>query len=121
MIFPCLWLQVPACVFLADYVYACRAVPIGRTSNIEFTNWQLADIHKTFKSIDFWNLAGRAGRLAKELQGNVFCVKHDERDWDKFDFLHERETQLVPAVFERITHNLQKKKLSNDKISQVLR
>lgn len=64
--------------------------------------------HKTFKSIDFWNLAGRAGRLAKELQGNVFCVKHDERDWDKFDFLHERETQLVPAVFERITHNLQK-------------
>ena len=63
---------------------------------------------KTFKPIDFWNLAGRAGRLAKELQGNVFCVRHDERDWNKFDFLHERETQLVPAIYERITHNVQK-------------
>ena len=27
------------------------------------------------KSIDFWNLAGRAGRMSRELQGNVFCIK----------------------------------------------
>ncbi|MGD1818805.1 MAG: DEAD/DEAH box helicase [Pleomorphochaeta sp.] len=25
-------------------------------------------------SIDFWNLAGRAGRLSKDLSGNIFCV-----------------------------------------------
>lgn len=26
------------------------------------------------KGIDFWNLAGRAGRLTKDLSGNIFCV-----------------------------------------------
>ena len=24
--------------------------------------------------IDFWNLAGRAGRLSKDISGNIFCV-----------------------------------------------
>ena len=24
--------------------------------------------------IDFWNLAGRAGRLTKDISGNIFCV-----------------------------------------------
>ncbi|QOR34751.1 DEAD/DEAH box helicase family protein [Clostridium sp. 'deep sea'] len=28
-----------------------------------------------FKDIDFWNLAGRAGRLTKELSGNIICTK----------------------------------------------
>jgi hypothetical protein len=37
-----------------------------------------------FKDIDFWNLAGRAGRLAKELSGNIICVRvEDKRNrWD---------------------------------------
>ncbi|MBR0683354.1 DEAD/DEAH box helicase [Roseomonas eburnea] len=29
---------------------------------------------------EFWNLAGRAGRLGKELQGNIFLI--DYQDWD---------------------------------------
>lgn len=29
---------------------------------------------KPMNAIDFWNLAGRAGRLGKEFQGNVICV-----------------------------------------------
>ncbi|WMI82114.1 DEAD/DEAH box helicase [Anaerotignum sp. MB30-C6] len=28
-----------------------------------------------FKDIDFWNLAGRAGRLSKEMSGNIICVR----------------------------------------------
>jgi len=32
-------------------------VPIGRTSNIEFTNWQLADIH--IREFDFVQLQGQ--------------------------------------------------------------
>ena len=37
------------------------------------------------KPIDFWNLAGRAGRMAKELQGNIYCIKHAGCDWsDQF-------------------------------------
>ena len=31
---------------------------------------------------DFWNLAGRAGRMAKEMSGNIICMKVDGRDWE---------------------------------------
>ncbi|NUJ97494.1 DEAD/DEAH box helicase [Candidatus Gracilibacteria bacterium] len=36
-----------------------------------------------FKSIDFWNLAGRAGRLTKELSGNIICIREDINEWVK--------------------------------------
>lgn len=63
---------------------------------------------KILRPIDFWNLAGRAGRLAKELQGNVFCVKHGDVSWDKPSFFKEKDIQLVPTIYERIDHNLKK-------------
>ena len=63
---------------------------------------------KILRPIDFWNLAGRAGRLAKELQGNVFCVKHEDANWDKASFFKEKDIQLVPTIYERIDHNLKK-------------
>ncbi|KGN81616.1 hypothetical protein HQ35_04395 [Porphyromonas cangingivalis] len=63
---------------------------------------------KTLKPIDFWNLAGRAGRLSKELQGNVFCVRHSDCPWKDTSFFNKREIELVPSVFSRINHNLRK-------------
>lgn len=43
-------------------------------------------------NVDFWNLAGRAGRLSKDLSGNIFCVNlyNQEGYWKdekKFKFL----------------------------------
>lgn len=37
-----------------------------------------------FSDIDFWNLAGRAGRLTKELSGNIICIRaFDKKNrWD---------------------------------------
>lgn len=37
-----------------------------------------------FNKIDFWNLAGRAGRLSKELSGNIICVRacRKRNRWD---------------------------------------
>lgn len=37
-----------------------------------------------FNDIDFWNLAGRAGRLSKELSGNIICVRayNKKNRWD---------------------------------------
>ncbi len=37
-----------------------------------------------FTDIDFWNLAGRAGRLSKDLSGNIICLRGIEKDgrWD---------------------------------------
>lgn len=63
---------------------------------------------KVLKPIDFWNLAGRAGRLAKELQGNVFCVKHEKSGWKKPSFFIEKDIQLVPTVYDIINNNLKK-------------
>lgn len=33
-----------------------------------------------FKDIDFWNLAGRAGRLSKEMSGNIICVRAFDKE-----------------------------------------
>ena len=46
------------------------------------------------KSIDFWNLAGRAGRMSRELQGNVFCIKHNECDWKGSAFFKSKKLSL---------------------------
>lgn len=37
-----------------------------------------------FSDVDFWNLAGRAGRLGKELSGNIICVRIENKKnrWD---------------------------------------
>lgn len=44
---------------------------------------------------DFWNLAGRAGRWGKELQGNIFCVDtEDENRWPEVP----RERVRYPLV-----------------------
>lgn len=32
-----------------------------------------------FSDVDFWNLAGRAGRLSKELSGNIICVRIEDK------------------------------------------
>lgn len=41
--------------------------------NIFILNNQIGN--RDFRAIDFWNLAGRAGRLAQELCGNAICVR----------------------------------------------
>lgn len=57
---------------------------------------------KPMKPPDFWNLAGRAGRMTKEFYGNVWCVY--ERDWD-VDPLDGEKLGTVESVFERTIKN----------------
>lgn len=39
-------------------------------------------VGKPMSDADFWNLAGRAGRLGKEFQGNIFCIDpEDDASW----------------------------------------
>ncbi len=65
--------------------------------------------HKSvLKPIDFWNLVGRAGRMSKELQGNIFCVKHIECNWFDTSFFKKKRIELVPTIYDRINHNLRK-------------
>ena len=45
----------------------------------------------TFTPIDFWNLAGRAGRLSKELTGNIYCIKDNEKSWKNIEILNKKK------------------------------
>jgi superfamily II DNA/RNA helicase len=61
-----------------------------------------------FSQIDFWNLAGRAGRLKHELSGNIFCIKENEDDWSNIAVLNKTDTPLEIAVESYIDKELKK-------------
>lgn len=52
--------------------------------------------HEPLESVDFWNLAGRAGRLLKEFQGNIFLI--DYPNWRKKPLEQPRDAMVVPAI-----------------------
>lgn len=52
--------------------------------------------HVPLESVDFWNLSGRAGRLLKEFQGNIFLIDYD--DWKKKPLNQARAMDIVPAI-----------------------
>lgn len=64
--------------------------------------------------IDFWNLAGRAGRLSKDLSGNVFCVNLFNRegywkDENKTSLLRNKKFEHTkPYLMSRTNNNLYK-------------
>ena len=63
-----------------------------------------------FQPIDFWNLAGRAGRLRYELSGNIICLKESEKTWKKHEALLDKKTDisLNPSVENYIDKKLKK-------------
>jgi replicative superfamily II helicase len=48
-----------------------------------------------FHAIDFWNLAGRAGRLKYELSGNIICLKENDNCWKKSESLLENKEEII--------------------------
>ncbi|MBB6330848.1 superfamily II DNA or RNA helicase [Chryseobacterium sediminis] len=72
----------------------------------------------TLSPIDFWNLSGRAGRLTRELVGNIFCVQYEDFKWVDKDVLIRKDIKLQPTILTKIDHNLKKieKALKNEEI-----
>lgn len=68
-----------------------------------------------FQPIDFWNLAGRAGRLKYELSGNIFCLRETTSEWEKHNDLLGTKIDIVLAT---TVDNLIDKKLK--KIEKLL-
>jgi hypothetical protein len=52
---------------------------------------------------DFWNLVGRAGRLAKEFQGNMFCINKEA--WESDPLVETRFFPLRSAFEDAIKNN----------------
>jgi POLQ-like helicase len=64
---------------------------------------------KNMEEIDFWNLAGRAGRLNYELYGNIFCIRESERDWLNIDVLDNKDNiKLESDIISETNKNLDK-------------
>ncbi|NEY92011.1 DEAD/DEAH box helicase [Tabrizicola oligotrophica] len=51
---------------------------------------------KALESTDFWNLAGRAGRLKREFQGNIFLIDYDK--WKKKPLDGAKDSIIIPAI-----------------------
>lgn len=51
---------------------------------------------------DFWNLAGRAGRLKKEFQGNIICINPEE--WDNTP-VKEKTKHFIKKAIAEISEN----------------
>lgn len=66
--------------------------------------------NQIFLPIDFWNLAGRAGRLKHELSGNILCIKESATDWKKHSDLLEnkKDIELNPTIENYIDKKLKK-------------
>jgi superfamily II DNA/RNA helicase len=48
------------------------------------------------QSVDFWNLAGRAGRLRREFQGNIFLINYEA--WKVQPLSGPRLTRIKPSI-----------------------
>jgi hypothetical protein len=60
---------------------------------------------RNFAPVDFWNLAGRAGRLGKELAGNIVCVRDEAGVWKNTDLLEAKnEISVTPTITEKTEH-----------------
>ncbi len=55
-----------------------------------------------FEDIDFWNLAGRAGRLGMELSGNIFCVREEASEWKDSSMLVKKDIKVEPTIESNI-------------------
>ena len=69
--------------------------------------------------LDFWNLAGRAGRLSKDFSGNIVCIKEDEKSWKDQEVLKKEDSDLNIVIMNKIDKNLIRieKILNNEIIS----
>ncbi len=70
--------------------------------------------NKLLDQIDFWNLAGRAGRLTKELSGNIICIREKERDWKNVEHLVKHDSLSVSPTVLSQTEKYQ------DEITKIL-
>ncbi|MCI5195938.1 MAG: DEAD/DEAH box helicase [Candidatus Electrothrix sp. AW5] len=84
-----------------DYVFCTSTLLEGvnlPAKNIFILNNAIGMTH--FTDIDFWNLAGRAGRLSKELSGNIICtrIENKRNRWKnpKKDLTVVKEKKIKP-------------------------
>ncbi|WP_242276455.1 DEAD/DEAH box helicase [Bacillus cereus group sp. BfR-BA-01445] len=51
--------------------------------------------HNPMDKLNFWNLAGRAGRMGNDFSGNIICI--DPESWKENPLLGERSFPIIPS------------------------
>lgn len=81
-----------------DYLFCTSTLLEGvnlPTKNIFILSNKIGN--RNFDDMDFWNLAGRAGRLTKELSGNIICVSDKEKNtWDDKNIIMLEQKNIKP-------------------------
>jgi DEAD/DEAH box helicase len=57
-------------------------------------------LNQPISAIDFWNLAGRAGRLGKEFTGNIFLIDYEK--WDSDPIQGDKDQYVKPAIQDHV-------------------
>jgi hypothetical protein len=65
-----------------------------------FLNRPYRGMSNPIDSVDFWNLAGRAGRLGKEFEGDVYLI--DYVDWPSNPLSGSKEINIKPTLDEHV-------------------
>jgi len=83
-----------------------------------------------FTDIDFWNLAGRAGRMTKEMSGNIICMRVKESQWNNpevdLKIIKNKEIKNIEPLilkgqknfYKNIEASLKNSEFTNKKASQ---
>ncbi|WP_313560306.1 DEAD/DEAH box helicase [Diaphorobacter nitroreducens] len=86
-----------------DYIVCTSTLLQG--VNLPARNVFMQNPHKgeenPIEPVDFWNLAGRAGRLGKDFQGNVFLVDYDE--WESSPLSGPKDEPIKPSLEVTLT------------------
>lgn len=70
---------------------------------------------KPLQSTDFWNLSGRAGRLRREFQGNIFLIDYEK--WKSKPLDGPKDSIITPAIESSVRqHEQQLISVINDKL-----
>ncbi|MEW4264503.1 DEAD/DEAH box helicase [Priestia megaterium] len=64
---------------------------------------------KPMGEMDFWNLAGRAGRQGKEYQGNVICIDTNKQElWNNSPPMTRKKYKIEKTMENLLMHNIEK-------------
>ncbi|NUF92093.1 hypothetical protein, partial [Acinetobacter baumannii] len=66
--------------------------------------------------LNFWNLAGRAGRYKNELTGNIFCINNPSDSFNKKEILTKNEVELKDNLTKSILSEKKILNYLNDKV-----
>ncbi|EMR4043928.1 DEAD/DEAH box helicase, partial [Acinetobacter baumannii] len=85
------------------------------TKNVFIYPFKITNKDESTK-LNFWNLAGRAGRYKNELTGNIFCINNPSDSFNKKEILTKNEVELKDNLTKSILSEKKILNYLNDKV-----